>query len=153
VKRLDINGGEGDDTIQINGREIDKPAVIHGDAGNDRIFWSSSGPVLADGGDGNDMVGNGITINALTNKNRDVLNTYFAAYSIGSNPIDSIFGGDGDDSLRGDTNDVVDGGNGNDTGMVLVDPQKLIQASRRDPIAHDFYARIGATSLELMLSE
>ena len=69
-------------------------------AGNDSLMNSTSTPVVADGGDGNDSLVGG--------SGNDTL------YGIGGD--DTLVGGDGNDLIRGGSgNDSLDGGAGNDT--------------------------------------
>ena len=95
-----INGGAGDDTINIASANClgNATRTINGGGGNDTIVGSNKNDVV-DGGEGNDTI---------SGKNgKDLLN--------GSAGDDNISGGNGKDTINGgDGNDTISGGNGND---------------------------------------
>ncbi len=76
VKRIVIDGGDGNDTIDINSNQITKPVTLLGGNGDDKITFDTGGGVYADGGAGDDTIGNRaptlIALGAKT-KNHDVL--------------------------------------------------------------------------------
>ncbi len=98
LRRIEIFGGRGDDTIRIDAPGLRIGATINGGPGNDTISGGPRGDRLA-GGLGDDTIS-------------------------GGDGNDEIFGGAGDDYLRGDRgadrivggegNDAIDGGLGND---------------------------------------
>jgi Ca2+-binding RTX toxin-like protein len=79
--RIVINGGGGDDDIQIAGT-IATPSLVFGDGGNDRVY-GGGGPNVLLGGDGNDEL--------LGGSNRDLL--------IGGQGADHLVGNAADDIL------------------------------------------------------
>jgi hypothetical protein len=94
VKRLAVDGGNGDDSLRIdesNGLFTDAvPTTIDGGNGNDRIV-GGAGAITLRGGNGDDGL-------------------------IGGSGVETLIGGNGDDSIDGNKgNDVARMGNGNDT--------------------------------------
>jgi hypothetical protein len=150
VKRFRIEGGDGGDTIDYRlGDSVYRPVTILGQAGNDTLAFFSSGPTLADGGDGDDFIGNTTqaTFDIDSRPNRKNIDRFIANDS--PHAINTLLGGDGDDTLAGDSNDSIDAGNGNDTGMIDINAEvSAVSQTRANAIAHDYYARIGAAGLE-----
>ncbi len=93
VEQLEINGGGGDDKLEINDLSgTDAHGVtFNGGDGNDTLDASHANvPIIADGGAGDDLL-------------------------IGSTQDDQLFGGDGNDTLIGNGgNDLLFGGAGDD---------------------------------------
>jgi Ca2+-binding RTX toxin-like protein len=90
----EVRGGSANDTFNAG----DKTIRFVGNAGND-VFNASTAIMIANGGDGNDILNGGT--------NNDTL--------IGGNGNDMIFGKAGDDMIYGDAgDDFMDGGDGND---------------------------------------
>jgi hypothetical protein len=146
VKRYRIEAGAGDDFVNISGgNEMRRPATILGGAGNDLIGYSSMGPTLVDAGDGNDQTSGSPIVAVNAKKNRDVLDATFDSPN-GTAPA-TILGGAGDDSLNGDSNDQIDGGSGSDVAQ-LIALGKDVPDDRLQALAHDYYARLGATGVE-----
>jgi Ca2+-binding RTX toxin-like protein len=152
VKRFRMEGGDGNDVLDYGGGSLlTKPATLLGQAGDDTLNFSVNALVLADGGDGNDLVKSPSNISAtylavFHRHNRDVLDFNLAPGHYDEQPC-TLIGGDGDDTMGGDGNDVIDGGNGNDTGRVLILETDL-PADRKAALAHDYFARLNTTGLE-----
>ncbi len=143
IQVIEINGGGGDDTINVQALDRVGTATlltINGDAGNDTIsaagvklglvylalnggtgndsLTGGNGNDTLDGGDGNDRLDGGLGDDLL-------LGGLGVDRIIGGDGNDTVFGGDdqdsisggnGDDSLSGDAGaDTIEGGNGNDT--------------------------------------
>jgi hypothetical protein len=95
VKKIAVQAGEGNDTVNLSG--IALPSAVDGRGGADTITGSRGADVLH-GGAGNDSI-------------------------VGGFGADQLFGDDGDDKLDavdGTPDKMVDGGNGNDT--IKADP-------------------------------
>lgn len=92
IKRLALNAGAGNDTIQVS-PGFQRPAVIAGGTGNDFLFQGSGETVLM-GERGNDIVGR-------------------PGEQLTSRPV-TLAGGIGDDLLQADENAFVEGGAGQD---------------------------------------
>jgi hypothetical protein len=95
VKRIAVQAGEGNDTVNLSG--ISLPSAVDGRGGADTIVGGSGADVLH-GGPGNDSI-------------------------VGGFGPDQLFGDDGDDKIDavdGTPDPKVDGGNGNDT--IKADP-------------------------------
>jgi RTX calcium-binding nonapeptide repeat (4 copies) len=147
MKHIRIDAGGGDDKIFISGGDqMTRPATILGGDGDDQISYSSSAPTFVDAGAGDDLITGAAIVSVGSTKNSDVLDAAFAAPN--STAAATIMGGDGDDSLYGDTNDQIDGGAGNDTASVLFSG-KAVSDARISALAHDYYARLGATGIEV----
>ncbi|MEZ5715357.1 MAG: Hint domain-containing protein, partial [Paracoccaceae bacterium] len=104
-----IEGGLGDDSILAD----EGDDIVFGGDGNDTMF-GYEGNDTVDGGAGDDV------INTRTSPGTGVPDTgypgYFAGDSDPANDLDSVSGGDGNDTiLTGDDDDFVDGGSGNDS--------------------------------------
>ncbi|MDB5299554.1 MAG: type secretion target repeat protein, partial [Phycisphaerales bacterium] len=82
ISRLVVYGNGGDDTITIDAKLKDVPALLYGGDGNDTLN-AGTGNTLLDGGDGNDKLNGGA--------GNDLL--------IGGAGIDTLSGGSGDDVL------------------------------------------------------
>ena len=151
VKRISVDGGAGADSILIEGGKlVTQPATLLGGPGNDRINYSAIAPILADGGTGDDTVGATAAIAVTSKKNSEVINTLFATKN--STGVNRILGGEGNDTVSGDTNDRVDGGPGIDTAFLAVatsDPS--VDAARMNALAALYYQRLGATHVEKFL--
>jgi Ca2+-binding RTX toxin-like protein len=114
VKRIEVHGGTGNDTIDI-GPALpaarlygdDGNDTISGGAGNDRI-WSGFGDDMVDGRAGRDLLCGEDGADSLLGG--DGSDTIYA----GAGP-DTLRGGAGSDKLRGeDGDDRIEGENGND---------------------------------------
>jgi Ca2+-binding RTX toxin-like protein len=146
IKRFVIDGADGNDIISFSiGAQVIRPVTLLGGAGDDRLSYGTGGPVFADGGDGNDIVGGGPSIRITSKKNRDVLDALFAQPAGG---VATLLGGNGDDTLGGDTNDSIDGGAGNDVATADTFPSQSEPEDRRDALVHDYYMRIGLSNIE-----
>jgi hypothetical protein len=149
VKRIVIDTGGGKDSITIEGVNFTKPVTLLGGAGNDRINYSASfAPIFASGGGGNDVVGASAAVELTSSRNRDVINSVFAQQN--KTAIDTIIGGAGNDTLSGDTNDLIDGGSGKDVAALVVISADTPEA-RRDALSELYYQRLGAVSTEQFL--
>jgi len=108
VSSLNINGADGNDTIE-NNSNLD--ATVNGGVGNDVLQGGTGNDVLA-GGTGNDVITDiGGTQNFLNGGDGD--DNFWA---LSGNGADRLQGGAGNDtlySIEGDTN-TADGGLGND---------------------------------------
>jgi Ca2+-binding RTX toxin-like protein len=100
----------------FNSADIDK-VVVNGDAGDDQIFDTSRVPLIASGGDGDDVIagsdgddtldGGAGNDTLVGNGGNDLL--------LGGDGDDKLFGGAGDDQIHGNLgNDTISGGDGND---------------------------------------
>jgi Ca2+-binding RTX toxin-like protein len=115
MERLEFNGGDGDDELNISPGGADEAGlqpldpdasglatfVLNGGEGDDMIaFGDVAAPTIISGGEGNDvLVGAGS-------------NVFPGSGRFG----DQIFGGDDNDALSGHQgNDLLDGGNGDDS--------------------------------------
>lgn len=164
VKRILIDAGAGDDKITLSGPMasipattpggdptfLPIPATVLGGAGDDSIMHDALGPLFASGGAGNDFISaeSSAIIPVSSSKNSQVLDDAFADAITSLTPA-TIMGGAGDDRIAADFNDQVDGGAGNDTGNVEFTSNNPTPTNDRFiALAHDFYQRIGATSLE-----
>ncbi len=148
VKRIYIDAGGGNDSVFIgSGQSMTRPVTILGGSGNDTINYRAVGPILASGGAGNDVVGADAIISVNSSRNRDVINTLFAAKN--STGVNTVLGGAGNDTLSGDTNDQLDGGAGSDTAvLVIAATDNSVPSDRRNALAELYYARLGAVSIE-----
>ena len=100
---LDVNSGNGNDTITTNSGNDS----IDGNDGND-VINAGSGNNVVNGGSGNDSitVGNGNDLVDGGTGNDTIF---------GGNGLNTLNGGDGNDEITGGDNvDVIDGGSGND---------------------------------------
>src|SRR5438045_6628706 len=119
VKNITVDAGAGSDSILIQGGKLmTVPETLAGGDGNDRINYSALGPIRADGGNGNDTVGATATIAVTSTNDTDVINAVFAKKN--STGRNTLFGGLGNDILSGDTNDIVDGGDGIDIAVLAI---------------------------------
>ncbi|MEL7237711.1 MAG: hypothetical protein AAGK78_02525, partial [Planctomycetota bacterium] len=105
VTRIEIAGGDGDDTFDASG--VDVTVIIDGGAGNDTIIGGSATDFL-NGGEGDDSLVGGdsgdLLLGGAGNDNIDA-----------GNGNDVVGGGDGDDViLGGDGWDLIAGNAGND---------------------------------------
>ncbi len=104
VSQIIIDGGTGDDQIQVNSQlfgyqPIFTPTIIYGGAGNDFIAGGQGVDIIF-GGEGNDIIYGGSS----------------SDYLDGGVGNDVIYGGAGDDTIDGDSgNDTLLGEDGNDT--------------------------------------
>ncbi|MBE9169212.1 calcium-binding protein [Pleurocapsales cyanobacterium LEGE 06147] len=121
TEQFEINGLGGDETFTVNslaGTDVQK-VTFNGNDGNDRLNANLTAVnIVADGGNGNDILNGGSVDDTLNggdgddnlqgNGGNDTLN--------GGLGNDTLNGGDGDDRLNGgDGNDFLFGGLGNDT--------------------------------------
>ncbi|BDI19051.1 hypothetical protein ANSO36C_48530 [Nostoc cf. commune SO-36] len=111
AERFEINGGGGDDTLDVNdlaGTGVNA-VWFTGGAGNDLLDGSGTAtPLTAFGGEGNDSLTGGTgNDNLYGDAGNDLL--------LGGDGIDFLSGGDGNDTIVGNRgNDTFIGGNGND---------------------------------------
>lgn len=115
---LTINGDAGNDTISAAGVKLGLVYLaINGGAGNDSLTGGSGSDTL-EGGDGNDRLDGGIGDDLLLGGlgvDR-IIGGDGNDTAFGGDDQDSISGGNGDDSLLGEVGaDTIEGGNGNDT--------------------------------------
>ena len=116
VKRIEINGGNGNDILTVN-EAVNIMAVLKGGKGDDTLTGGSAGDLLQGlggndiliGGPGNDHItgnkGNDIILGAEGNDRLE-----------GNKGSDQIDGGSGNDRISGDgSNDLLFGGPGVDT--------------------------------------
>lgn len=148
IKRIRVEAGGGDDRLNVGGgSQMTRPVTLLGEAGNDQIDFSSNGPVMADGGDGLDQISDVPYINVAARRNSEVLDAFFA--DAVENSVNTLLGGNGDDTLSGDANDVIDGGTGTDQGVIAFSSRNgAISNDRSLGLATDYYARLGATGLD-----
>src|SRR4051812_40325826 len=142
VKNITVDAGAGGDTILIQGGKLmTVPETLLGGAGNDRINYSAIGAIRADGGADNDTVGATAIIAVTSSNNNDVINAVFAAKNTtGKN---TVSGGSGNDILSGDTNDIVDGGDGIALAVLATAGDSSVTANRRNELAQLYYTRLG----------
>ncbi len=96
---MDIKGGAGDDTITLDAATTGR-ATIHGDAGIDTITGGSGDDIIY-GGLGDDIIDGGAGMDIIFGDG-ETLGTTFADASIaGNDGNDTIHGGDDDDILFG----------------------------------------------------
>ena len=108
VKRVVVNSGAGNDTIDLSGLDSSVVAEVDGGDGNDTII----------GGDGNDVLLGGRGRDQITGgKGKDEIRGGAGADIISSGEgADKLFGDAGNDTLDGGAgDDLLDGGAGNDT--------------------------------------
>ncbi len=118
ITRVDINGGNGADTITIDQslRPFSIATRINGGNGNDTITAGDEADTI-DGGNGNDIINAGNGNNTVRGGNgNDSLTAGTGNDRInGANGKDSISAGDGNDTvLGGNGKDFIDAGAGND---------------------------------------
>jgi Ca2+-binding RTX toxin-like protein len=118
INRIDVNGGNGADTIAIDQtlRPFSIVARINGGNGNDTINAGDENDTI-DGGNGNDIIsaGNGDNIVRGGNGNDSLTAGTGNDRINGGNGNDSISAGDGNDTLLGGNgNDLLDAGAGDD---------------------------------------
>ncbi|MGB3532623.1 MAG: calcium-binding protein [Microcoleaceae cyanobacterium] len=114
VEKFEINGGGGDDNVDINdltATDVLK-VVVNGGAGNDTVDASDSAtPLEAFGDAGDDLLKGSSDVDTLNGGNcNDTL--------IGNKGDDLMFAGSGDDRFiwnNGDGSDLMEGADGNDT--------------------------------------
>src|SRR5207247_8000755 len=99
VHKIIVDGGAGNDTIDLSGVSSSIDVTVHGGAGNDHII----------GGDGNDTIFGDTGDDTLEGgKGNDTIS--------GGDGDDVIMGGMGDDTLMGDAGvDTITGGDGKNT--------------------------------------
>ncbi|MBD2531554.1 calcium-binding protein [Nostoc flagelliforme FACHB-838] len=111
AERFEINGGGGDDTLDVNDLTATGVNAVWftGGAGNDLLDGSGTAtPLTGFGGEGNDSLTGGTgNDNLYGDAGNDLL--------LGGDGIDFLSGGDGNDTIVGNRgNDTFIGGNGND---------------------------------------
>ena len=147
VKSISVDAGLGSDSILIQGGNLmTVPETLLGGDGNDRINYSAVGAIRADGGNGNDTVGATATIAVTSTNDNDVINAVFAKKN--STGRNTVFGGLGNDILSGDTNDIVDGGDGIDLAVLGIVGDSTVTAARRNNLALLYYTRLGTKHIE-----
>lgn len=118
-----LNGGNNDDVL-VGGAGID---TLNGDDGNDWLIGDGSD--ILDGGSDSDILdysGFGAAVNVDLNANtssagdtisnlENVEGTIFGDVLAGNAEINTLNGYDGDDTISGDGNNILDGGAGTDT--------------------------------------
>lgn len=115
---LTINGDAGSDTITAAGMKLGLVYLaLNGGAGNDSLT-SGNGNDTLDGGEGNDRLdgglGNDLLLGGLGVDR--LIGGDGNDTAFGGDDQDSISGGNGDDSLSGEVGaDTIEGGSGNDT--------------------------------------
>lgn len=108
LRRIEIFGGRGDDTIRIDAPGLRIGATINGGPGNDTISGGPRGDRLA-GGPGDDTIDGGEGSDKIFGGGGD-------DYLRGGRGADRIVGGDGDDAIFGGLgNDTLIGGLDDDT--------------------------------------
>ena len=112
VNAIDVNAGNGDDTVRVdetNGA-LTIPTTIDGGNGNDNLTGGSGDDILA-GGNGDDILNGGAGTDTLEGGNgNDTID--------GNKGNDPEFGENGDDTFiwnPGEGSDTIEGQNGNDT--------------------------------------
>jgi Ca2+-binding RTX toxin-like protein len=112
VNAIDVNAGNGDDTVRVdetNGA-FTIPTTIDGGNGNDNLAGGSGDDTLV-GGNGDDILNGGVGTDTLQGGNgNDTID--------GNRGNDPEFGGNGDDTFiwnPGEGSDTIEGQNGNDT--------------------------------------
>jgi Ca2+-binding RTX toxin-like protein len=115
ANRITLNGGDGDDRIQIDSR-LRNNFTLQGGSGNDSLI-GGSGHDTMDGGDGRDYIDGGRGDDLLSGgAGNDILYGGYGNDTVsGGDGRDFVEGGRGNDNLSGGAgNDVVSGGRGND---------------------------------------
>jgi Ca2+-binding RTX toxin-like protein len=114
LERIDVDGGNGDDDIDLSGLSIE--ALVNGGAGNDDINASgvTASSVTISGGDGDDALAGGSVADEISGGAGDDTIT-------GNAGNDSVYGGADSDTFvwdNGDGSDLVEGGTGVDHQIV-----------------------------------
>jgi Ca2+-binding RTX toxin-like protein len=110
LERIDVNGGNGDDNIDLSGLSIE--ALVSGGAGNDDVDASgvTASSVTISGGDGDDVLAGGDLADEISGGAGDDTIT-------GNAGDDALYGGADSDEFRWDFedgSDLVEGGTGVD---------------------------------------
>ncbi len=121
LRRIEIFGGRGDDTIRIDAPGLRIGATIHGGPGHDTISGGPRGDRLA-GGLGDDTIDGG-------EGNDEIFGGWGDDYLRGGRGADRIVGGDGDDA--------IDGGIGHDTLIGGLDDDTIDGEAGRDTLRGD----------------
>src|SRR4051812_29055885 len=147
VKRLRVEAGDGTNSVGVGaGTLFPRPTTILGGNGTDYIGWECSAPVFADGGPGDDSIGTLHAIIATQRKNRDVLDAHFAE---DHGAVDTILGGNGNDTVVGDPNDEIHGGAGADIFQAVFSGEgKQITDARAQALGEDYFARLSLNDVE-----
>jgi len=145
LRRIEIFGGRGDDTIRIDASGLRIGATINGGPGNDTISGGPRGDRIA-GGLGDDTIDGG-------EGNDEIFGGWGDDYLRGGRGADRIVGGDGDDAIDGgighDTliggldDDTIDGEAGFDTVRGDAGDDTLLGGTGRDKL----FAGLGADRL------
>jgi hypothetical protein len=112
VTAIEVNGGNGDDTVRVDETTgvFTIPTTIDGGNGNDNLTGGSGDDTLV-GGNGDDVLNGGAGTDTLQGGNgNDTID--------GNRGNDPEFGGNGDDTFvwnPGEGSDTIEGKNGNDT--------------------------------------
>jgi Ca2+-binding RTX toxin-like protein len=112
VDAIDVNAGNGNDTVRVDETTgtFTIPTTIDGGNGNDTLTGGSGDDTLI-GGNGDDILNGGSGTDTLQGGNgNDTIN--------GNRGNDAEFGGNGDDTFLwnpGEGSDTIEGQNGNDT--------------------------------------
>ena len=136
LRRIEIFGGRGDDSIRIDAPGLRIGVTINGGPGNDTISGGPRGDRLAgglgddtiDGGDGNDEIFGGVGADYLRGGRG-------ADRIVGGEGEDAIDGGIGNDRLFGGLgDDIVDGEAGLDTVRGDAGDDRLLGGTGRDKL-------------------
>ena len=169
VMQLIVNGGPGDNSIDLRGvSPVDFPnlagdyyVAISGGAGNDDMWGSHSHDVM-NGGDGNDFMRGGWGNDMLDGgEGNDIMNGEegddFMLGDAGDDTQlggwgnDTMDGGEGDDALEGGWgNDAMDGGGGNDLIILMPGSADIVNDSGGTETL-DFSGAASAITIDLDL--
>jgi len=150
VKRIYVDGHDGDDQIFIDGGpEMTRPVTVLGGPGDDVIDCDNAGAAYINGGAGDDKIGPQFHLAVASSRNKDVLDQ---AFQVAAGAVNTIMGGSGADILSGDPSDIIDGGVGDaqDVGIVRLFSHAHISANRAAALAHDYFRRLSAVHLEVL---
>ena len=117
VRRIEADGGAGDDTILVE-EGVRSPALLRGGAGDDLLSYMGDGNVTLEGGIGNDELQGGRGADSLVggDGNDRMYGGIGNDTLVGGAGNDIMLGEAGNDLMYGDgDNDVIDGGLGNDS--------------------------------------
>ncbi len=137
IQRFELNGGDGADSIYLNGTKSAQYA-IYGGGGNDTFVGPDGfAAVVVYAGEGNDSIfGNGASLEVYGEAGNDtIFGSAAADFISGGEGDDQIEGGTGNDQIFGDAdqdriywidgdgNDGIDGGTGQDSLFANGSPQ------------------------------